>query len=144
VGDELPQGPQLVLGRRVGAPGPAHVPGEPAVRDQAAEDGAESRTGQEALDGQRAVRLREEASVQQAGGGDPRRRPVLPLAGQELLGDGVAEVVGEDAAGADTFTSQEVGDEVGLGRDRVVEVPRLVGEAEADQVEGQDAIPLGQ
>jgi hypothetical protein len=64
--------------------------------------------------------------------------------GQQLLGDGVAVVVGEHVAAADPGLGQHGGAQVRLLADAVVVAGGLGRAAEAEQVRGDQAVALAQ
>jgi Sigma-54 interaction domain len=138
--DEAPEARELVGRRpRAGAEDGAEAPGEAALVDEPREQRADG-AREQLLHGPRPVHLGVEASVQQAGVPEiEHARRALAGAGEQLLGDGVAVVVGEHPDAAHAELGEQPLDEIGLVGDAIVVRSRLRREAVPDEIGRDDA-----
>jgi hypothetical protein len=97
-----------------------------------------NRRSQQLLDGPRPMQLREESAVEEADAGDAR----LPR--QQLLRDGVSQIVREQVDLLDSQVPQHELRLICISEDRIRTVSRLAGEAKANIVEGDHLVSAGE
>ena len=117
---------------------------EPCLAQQPRDQCAKERLLQQHLDPAGAVEAGVDAAVEQGEIGDAGRQPALLVARQQLKGHGQAHVVGQQAGLGDAEVTPQRLDDVGLLEGAPVVASRLVGVAEAEEVEGQDRVPVVQ